>query len=364
MKHGKYEKAFEAAVKKLRKNSSHEKSVIALKDSYNYILTKKYDRIKYLKAQKRDDVWDEIFHIYNRLKFLQEELQTVTPLYLNGKTIDFPYTDYDHEMVVAKKKAADFYASHGKQMLAKGDRFSARKAYKDFTDLKNFFPNYKNVDELLGEAYLKGLSNIVVKVENHSLYNLDKTFTEALLPRNFDKLGDKWQQWHNPPEESFDNFEVRISIENIEISQGLEKEKEYTETKEVEDGWEYELDANGNVKKDSLGNDIKIPKVVILEAIVKKVIQRREGYTHVEITFSDLSTNRRIKKVPANISFFFENRFATVNGDIEAVSKETRKLMRQGPLPFPSDIDMLELSKEPLQRRIENILSDNRQIVN
>lgn len=363
VKKGKYEKAFEKSIDKLRKKPTHEKSILALQKSYHQILKTKNDRITYLKKQNRDDVYSEIFDHYNRLKYLQEELETVLPLRLRGRNIDFPHTDYDDVMIKAKKKAADFYFNHGNQMLDKGDKFSARIAHRDFTDLKNFFPNYKNIDALLEEALQKGTSHVVIELENKTFFRLSKNFMKDLLPRNIAQLNKDWQSWHEAPQKSFDDYEVKISVVDISLSPGLEKENNFTEVKEVEEGWEYDLDANGNVKKDSLGNDIKIPKIVELTAYVKEFLQRREGHTHVEILFYDLQTNQRIKKVPADIVFFFENRFATVSGDIEAASKETRRLMRNRPMPFPSDADMLELSKEPLRDRIEDLIRQNQKVI-
>ena len=363
VKHAKYEKAFEKAIVKLHKNPEHEKSILALRSAYNHILKKQYDRIAYLKAQKRDDLWSDIFHIYNHLKYLQEQLESVLPLRLHGKEVSFPHTDYDKEMISAKKIAADFYVRHGKQMLAKGDRFSARKAYEDFQQLKKFFPNFKNVDELLQKAYQQGLTNVLIDIDNRSFYNLSPAFLESLLPRDYEQLNGKWQSWHEIPQQDNDDYEVRISIEKIVLSPGLVKEKEYTETKEVDDGWEYELDENGNVKKDSLGNDIKVPKTKVLEALVKEYTRRREGHSKVEITFYALPSGQRLKKVPANIVFFFENQYATLSGDLKAASDRTRELMQQSPLPFPSDQDMLDISAEPLQKRIEDLLEDHRYLL-
>ncbi len=363
VKKGNYEKAFEKSIKKLRKKHTHEKSILALKKSYHQILKTTNDRISYLKKQNRDDVYSEIFDHYNHLKYLQEELETVLPLRLNGRNIDFPHTDYDDQMIKAKKKAADFYFNHGNQMLEKGDKFSARIAYKDFTDLKNFFPNYKNIDALLEEALQQGTSHVVIELENKTFFRLSDNFMNDLLPRNLSKLNKDWQNWHESPRKSFDDYEVKISLVDISLSPGLEKENNYTELKEIEDGWEYELDEDGNVKKDSLGNDIKVPKIVELKAYVKEFLQRREGHTHVEILFYDLQTNQRIKKIPADVVFFFENRFATVSGDLEAASKATRRLMRNRPIPFPSDVDMLELSKEPLRERVEDLIRQNRKVI-
>ena len=47
----------------------------------------------------------------------QAYVRTVTPLNLNGRSIDYPYVDYMPEMVAAKQKAADFYYAHGNELM-------------------------------------------------------------------------------------------------------------------------------------------------------------------------------------------------------------------------------------------------------
>ena len=44
-----------------------------------------------------------------------------------------------------------------------------------------------------------------------------------------------------------------MRLTNIEVSPEQIKEREYEDTKEIEDGFEYVLDGNGNVAKDSSG---------------------------------------------------------------------------------------------------------------
>lgn len=72
----------------------------------------------------------------------------------------------------------------------------------------------------------------------------------------------KWYKFYTTEDNAnveFD-YQVNINIKEIAITPEKEKEREYTETALVKDGFEYVRDERGNVKKDSLGNDIKKKK--------------------------------------------------------------------------------------------------------
>jgi tetratricopeptide (TPR) repeat protein len=114
---GNYDAAIEKAVKALRKDREDEKQIQILSESYRIANELDQERIRYLKMEGLASSWDEIFQIYQALSARQTLVRTVTPLKLNGSTVDFPYTDYMTEMVEAKRKAADFYFAHGNQLM-------------------------------------------------------------------------------------------------------------------------------------------------------------------------------------------------------------------------------------------------------
>ena len=74
------------------------------------------------------------------------------------------------------------------------------------------------------------------------------------------------------------------------------KENNYSETKEIEDGFDYELDANGNVKKDTAGNDIKIIKYKTIRCNVKELHQFKTARISGTIDYLDNYNNKLLKR--------------------------------------------------------------------
>ncbi|HPH19648.1 MAG TPA: hypothetical protein PLE32_12750 [Haliscomenobacter sp.] len=59
-----------------------------------------------------------------------------------------------------------------------------------------------------------------------------------------------------------------LMLRDVQVSPGTMRERQYEEQNQIQDGWVYEYDTRGNVKKDTAGNDIKYPNKVTLRAMV------------------------------------------------------------------------------------------------
>jgi hypothetical protein len=101
---GNYDAAIDKAVKELRRDRDDEKQIQILSESYRIANELDQERIRYLKMEGRANSWDEVYQIYQALSSRQTLVRTVTPLNLDGRTVDFPYVDYMSDMVEAKRK--------------------------------------------------------------------------------------------------------------------------------------------------------------------------------------------------------------------------------------------------------------------
>ena len=137
---------------------------------------------------------------------------------------------------------------------------------------------------------------------------------------------------------------------------------QYTETKEIEDGFEYVFDENGNVKKDSLGNDIKIPKYKTISCNVVEFFQRKTAIISGQLEYYDNRTQKLIKAEPITAQSVFENAYATANGNLNALKPETRKKLNLKPVPFPTDEAMVLQAGETLKKMTRDILVKNKNL--
>ncbi len=85
------------------------KQIDILTQAYKVSNEQDNERVRVLKMEGKPNSWDEIYLVYKALNDRQSLVKTVTPLNVNGRSVDFTYVDYMPEMVNAKRKAADFY---------------------------------------------------------------------------------------------------------------------------------------------------------------------------------------------------------------------------------------------------------------
>ena len=124
----------------------------------------------------------------------------------------------------------------------------------------------------------------------------------ALLPADFEteltkiSLTDINTLWSNYDVTEIEgrtySYKATLNIKVIDISPEKIKEVHYTDSKQIEDGFTYLLDKNGNVMKDSLGNDIKLPKYTTISCEVIETQQRKSAVVSGTLNILNTETNQ------------------------------------------------------------------------
>jgi len=365
LQRGNYDAAIEKAVKKLRKNPGSEDDILILDRSYNVANEQNIERINFLRLEGNPGTWDEILTLYSRLKNRQTLVRTVLPLKLSTRTVNYEYNNYDLEIVEAKQKAAEYYFAHGKQIMENDTKEAYRQAYYEFQKAKEYWGDYENIDDLLAETRYKGMSRVLVTVENKTHLKLSKEFEEDLLAINHQRLNSEWVEYHTRHLDDNIDYDYLsfINLKIIDVSPELVKETDRIEKKEIDDGWQYVLDKNGNVMKDSVGNDIKLKKYKTLTCTVIETVQQKSVHIEGDVEIIQTNPRRLLKKDPIGAETFFEHHSARAIGNIEALSSESRKIVESDPVPFPHDFDMIFQCSETLKLAIRDILYMNRRYI-
>ncbi len=362
---GQYDSAIRQSVKKLRKNPTKEKEIVVLKRAYNLAYERDNDRIKFLKMEGKPEVWDNVFSLYVALKNRQILVKSVLPLKMkSGEKVNFKIVDYDAEILAAKKKAAEYFYVHGKVMLNKNDKLAARKAYYDFRRVKDYYSTYKDVDDLLIESRNKGISTALIKVINKSRIVVSRRFVDDLLNIGVNNLSKEWVVYDTKKTQQTYDYNVIVNIKNIDISGNNLREKHYEKSKEIQDGFEYVKDGNGNVMKDSLGNDIKKPRYIIVKCKVLEIHQHKSVRINGSVDYVNNSTKQIMLSKEVTAENFFDYISGTALGDMRALDKESKKHLGRIPAPFPHDEDMIEEAGKVLKRVVYDLLKDNRRFLN
>jgi len=362
---GNYDAAIATAVKQLRKDPDDAKQAATLERSFNVVNEQDNERIKFLKMEGRPQNWDEIYQIYRRMSDRQALIRTVMPINAGGKTVEIPYVDYMTEMIAAKKKSADFYYAHGMELMKSGLKDNYRQAFAEFVRAKDYVGDYESIDSKINEARYLGMSRVFVALQNTTPLKFPKDFEEDLLAVNLQALNSEWVEFHTLNLDSnaqYDYF-INVNVKNIAVSPDNTSQRDSVIKRDVEDGYQYQLDKKGNVMKDSLGNDIKVKKYKTLQCALVSTFQTKTCRIDGDIEIIQANPNKLLKKDPMGAQSTFENISARAIGDVSALNASQLQRTKTQIVPFPSDIEMVLRCSDNLKNAIRGSIQSNRRLI-
>ncbi|MBT8303252.1 MAG: hypothetical protein KJP09_02195 [Bacteroidia bacterium] len=360
---GNYDQAVSSALRQLQSRKTEKrksKFIGILKESYTRVTNRDLDDIAFLKKDGNPANWVRIFEMYATLDARQRAIEPVLPLYIKGREVPFTFYDYTSDMIASKEKASEFLYGNAQGLLESTNKFDIRKAFHDLEHLERINPNYKNTQDLMQIALEKGRDYVMVSIENQSYQIIPSRLEEDLLDFDTYGLDDLWTVYHSEADTDFDyDFAMQLQLRQINISPERINERQVLREKEIVDGWEYQLDQNGNVMQDSLGNDIKIDKIVRVRARLFEVTQTKAAQVVGKVVYSDLRTNQLLDTFTIDSEFIFENLFARSRGDRRALDSRDIQLLNQREVPFPSDSQMVYDTGEDLKFKLKRIINDH-----
>jgi hypothetical protein len=362
---GNYDAAIDKAVRDLRRDPRDEKQALILSQSYRIANEQDNERVRMLKMESRANSWDEIYLVYKALNDRQSLVRTVTPIKLKGSTIDFPYVDYLPEMVNAKRKAADFYYTHGNELMKSGLKESYRQAYAEFLRAKDYVGDYEGIDQKIMEAKYLGMSRVFVSIQNNSVLKFPPEFEQDLLALDLPSLNSDWVEYHTQNLNSkteYDYF-VNVNIKNIAVSPDGTVQRDSVIKREIEDGFSYVLDKKGNVMKDSLGNDIKQKKYKTVQCALVETVQSKACQITGDVEVVQMNPDKILKKDPIGAQSNFENVSSRALGDLQALNARQLERTKSAIVPFPTDIEMVVRCSESLKMAIRGAIQNDRRFI-
>lgn len=372
LRNGNYDLAITKSIKKLRKNSSKRNQILVIEEAYRKAQQNDMDRISFIKKEGNPDGWDEIHAIYARIKNRQERVKTLRPLQLPGRdgnasrTVKFDFMDIDNELIQSKQNAAEYFYAHGISLLQQGGKVNARNAHAEFEKIKSYYTNFKDIDNQLLKAREAGMTNVLFAIKKADRILLPPTFEQELMKISVQELNQKWIRYYTTDTKEINyDYTACVNIQLIDVSPENAKEMYYSESKQVQDGWEYELDPKGNVKKDSLGNDIKKPKYKTITCNLVETHLTKSARIAGSLDYINNQTKQLFKtdNIAAD-SFFQDGIVVVLGGDVNALKPETKKKIGRKPMPFPSHFDMILQAGGTLKNMVKNLLHENSCILN
>jgi len=343
IENGDYESAIYTAHKRLKGDKKKSnKNVKYLEEAYAKILKRDMQRIKFLTDQNKPENFDKIYRIYDDIKNRQYALEPLLPLVSkSGYYAEFKFIKVNEAIGKIANKAAEYHYDLGKDLLKnarRGHKFSAREAYDELSLTKQYFNHYKEVDQLLSEALFLGKTRVLVTTINKSNVAMPKGFENEVLNIEVKALDDRWTEYFaSAPAKLKIDVKAEVQLRQFDIGPEKEFVREFVESKEVEDGFEYFYDRNGNVAKDSLGNDIKKKKYKTIFATITEIKREKAALVGGLIIFNNEESNETLQSKSFTVESVFDDYACHFRGDRRALTANSRKYLKTQPAPFPND---------------------------
>lgn len=262
------------------------------------------------------------------------------------------------ELINAKKNAVNYLLASAKEKINSGNKYSAREAYSELIRIQELNPNHPEIKSLLEQASALGTNQVGFVIENNSNSNLSEEVANALYDiAPGDPYGD-WYQINPYNEKEYFDYLVVMRIKKVESFPEVINTNNYEETRQVEDGWTYIFDSEGNKVLDSLGNPLKTSTYKWISAYVSETTQEKIATVEAEIRYLD-SNGKLITSIPAKGDGIFQNYYAMATGYNDALTPASREKLGGKPLPFPSDNALLIQSIATLETVLEQLMQDN-----
>lgn len=360
---GNYVNAFNVSIEKLTKDKnskSSQKHIPILKEAYQKAAETDLREIASLKNTNTPEALKNIYGKYLNLDLRQDEVKALQPLYVEGNEISFLFDNYTNDISNAKKKySTSLYNLAMKEL--KGDKLAARNAYKHLEELIYTNPTYKNnLTELSQNAKNKGSSFVLMSLKNN-INSISKDSISDFTKINSGNFDNQWVQYHHNKDYKVKyDYQITVQFDKLTFEPEKTNQEIVPQEAKVQDGWQYQLDASGNVMKDDKGNDIKIAKYIVVKAEIALFQQNKASKIDGVVLIKDLKTNKLISNNPMFGEAKFQHVYGKYKGDQRAIEQKYYDALNAKELAYPQDYEFIKYSVSNFKQKITALLSEQK----
>ncbi|MBK9106751.1 MAG: hypothetical protein IPL92_19870 [Saprospiraceae bacterium] len=354
---GDYDGAIRLATQKLAgKKKKKEEYVIALEKGFEKITRQDMASIDAWSNSNRAADWEAIIRTANNIQSRQDRIEPLLPLVSeNGYQAKFTFVQTDKIISEAKDKLVSLYENRLIELVKAaraGNKASAREAYDLLNRMRSINADYVR-PELKEEMRQLGINHIIVAVENNSQAFIPNSVVDELLVNDFARNNGDWNRFYLSAVDGLvPDYSIKLKIQEIYVTPDGGQERRADYSKEIVDGWEYVLDARGNVLKDSLGNDVKRDKLVRVNATVLELAQSKKALVRSRVEIVNEHTGQQICSENIEVEEIFSHVARNIIGDDRALDPNMRARIQ--PLPFPSESDLIRDAFRGLKPKFVN----------
>ncbi|MEZ2414068.1 hypothetical protein ACA086_03830 [Muriicola sp. E247] len=364
---GNYQQAINRALRNLADNKDkkgNQPYIIILEEAFAKNMERELQNIAFLEKDGNPANLEAIYKGYSQLREIQNRITPLLPLYVRdeNRNAQFDFQNFDEDIIDSKDRLSEYLYENALSLFKNAtNKTDYRRAYEDFRYLDEINPGFADTKDQMEMAYQKGLDYVKVKMINDTQVVIPGRLEEELLNFNTYGLDNLWTQYHNNPLENIKyDYEMQVAFREINISPEQVNEKQFIKEKQVVDGYKYLEDENGNLVKDSLGNEIKVDNYRTVSCNYYQFTQQKMAQVTGLVSFVDLHTKQQLNTYPLSSEFLFQHVYANYNGDKRALDNELVALLNLGAVPFPSNEQMVYDAGEDLKARLKEIVVRHR----
>ena len=314
---GNYSTAINKALKELANNKTkkgNQRYILMLEEAFAKNAQRETEQIAFLEKDGNSANLEKVYNGYLQLKNIQERIRPLLPLpiYDENREANFALVNYDNKILKTKASLSEYLYTNANDILnTASNKYDYRQAYDELKYLNEINPGYYNTVAKMEEAYQKGLDYVKVEVNNDTEQIIPKRLEEELLDFNTYGINNFWTTFHSSPIKNVKyDYAMQLDFREINISPERVNETQIIREKRIKDGFEYVLDQNGNVAKDSLGNDIKVDKFKTVKCDFYRFTQLKTAQIGAKVNFKDLQSGQIVNSYPLSSEFIFEHIYA------------------------------------------------------
>ena len=364
---GNYTQAMHKAIKNLSENKTkkgNQPYILLLEEAFAKYTARELEHITFLQKEGNPANYEFIYKGYNQIKEMHERIRPLLPLWVQeeNRNASFNFRNYDEEILVAQDQLSEYLYDNANTLLKNGKfKTDFRQAYNDFNYLLEINPGYADAREKMEEAWQLGQDFVKVNVLNDTDQVIPQRLEEELLNFNTYGLNDLWTQYHTTPLKDIRyDYEMQVAFRDINISPEQVRETQIIKEKQIKDGFKYLHDEEGNIVKDSLGNEIKVDNFRTVRCNFYQFTQHKAAMVTGLVSYIDLNTKQQVNTYPLSSEFIFEHVYANYQGDRRALESDLIALLDLRAVPFPSNEQMVYDAGEDLKLRLKDILVRHR----
>jgi tetratricopeptide (TPR) repeat protein len=348
LKRGDFDDSVLRAVEKLKDSPGHASSIDILKEAYPNALEQHLASVKNYHSSNDRYKWEPLISEYSSLNRLYNAISSCSAC----MSIT-PARNFQEEEQAARNNAAGIRYQEAEELLQKGERESARKAYESFEKANAIIPGFRQVQKKLDMAY--EIASFKVVVEQVTVTSKTYALSNAYFQDRVDEFLrtnrklNKFVRFYTPQEATEARLKpdhvVTLQFDDFVVGQTLVEKN--TETVTSKDSVKIGETTVGKAK-------LPIYDKVKAKLTLSRKTVHSAGLMDMQIR--DFNTERIVNQEKFNGEYNWVCEWASFNGDERALTPAQLKMCKSQELQSPAPQQLFIEFSKPIYDRLTNKL--------